>query len=39
MRLTNLMRIALACGVGASAMAVANSDVERLTADPSNWAI
>ncbi len=39
MKLTNLIRIALACGVGVSAMAAANSDVERLTADPSNWAM
>jgi PQQ-dependent dehydrogenase (methanol/ethanol family) len=39
MKLTYLMRIALACGVGVSAMAAANSDVERLIADPSNWAM
>lgn len=39
MKLTNLMRLALACGVSVSALAVANSDVERLTADPSNWAM
>ena len=39
MKLTNLMRFALACAVGVSALAAANSDVERLTADPSNWAM
>jgi PQQ-dependent dehydrogenase (methanol/ethanol family) len=39
MKLINLMRIALACGVGVSSMAAANSDVERLIADPSNWAM
>jgi len=39
MRLTNLIRIALACAVGVSASAVANPDVERLIADPSNWAM
>jgi PQQ-dependent dehydrogenase (methanol/ethanol family) len=39
MRLTNVLRIALAFGVGVSALAAANSDVERLIADPSNWAM
>ena len=39
MKLNKLMRIVLACGVGVSALATANSDVERLIADPSNWAM
>jgi len=29
----------LACGIGISVAAAANSDVERLTANPSNWAM
>ena len=29
----------LACGIGMSVAAAANSDVERLTANPSNWAM
>ncbi len=39
MKLTYLMRIALACAVGVSAPAAANSDVERLISDASNWAM
>ena len=39
MKLTYLMIIALACAVGVSAPAAANSDVERLISDASNWAM
>jgi PQQ-dependent dehydrogenase (methanol/ethanol family) len=39
MKFSKLMRIVLACGVGVSALATANPDVERLIADPSNWAM
>jgi PQQ-dependent dehydrogenase (methanol/ethanol family) len=39
MKFSKIMRFLLACGVGVSALATANSDVERLIADPSNWAM